>query len=38
MAFAIFLFDGDAEDMDFNKKKKFKVERIGKIFKVFSLM
>ena len=26
--------DGEADDMDFNKKKKFKVDKIGKLLKV----
>jgi cytoplasmic FMR1 interacting protein len=34
MALAILLIDGEAEDMDFNKKKKFKVDKVGKLFKV----
>lgn len=38
MTFAIFLFDGETDDMDFNKKKKFKVDRVGKILKANSVV
>lgn len=34
IALAIFLLDGEGDEMDFNKKKKIKVEKIIKLFKV----
>jgi cytoplasmic FMR1 interacting protein len=37
-AYAIFLIDGDGEEKDFVKKKKFKVDRIGKLFRANSIV
>ena len=34
MAIAISLFDGRSEDNDSNKKKRFKIDKVGKIFQV----
>ncbi|KAJ1343340.1 hypothetical protein BSLG_002366 [Batrachochytrium salamandrivorans] len=33
MAFAVTLLDGESDDRDFTKRKRLKVERLGKIFK-----
>jgi cytoplasmic FMR1 interacting protein len=33
MAFAIWLIDGEGDEMDFVKKKKFKVDRVAKLFR-----
>lgn len=38
ICFAICLIDGEGEDMDYVKKKKFKVDRIGKILKANSVV
>ncbi|KAJ3276472.1 Cytoplasmic FMR1-interacting protein 2 [Terramyces sp. JEL0728] len=37
-AFAIFLIDGDGDDMDFIKKKKFKVDRLVKLFRTTAIV
>jgi hypothetical protein len=34
IAVAIYLIDGDTEEQDFTRKKRIKIDRIYKIFKV----
>ncbi|OAJ36290.1 hypothetical protein BDEG_20482 [Batrachochytrium dendrobatidis JEL423] len=33
MAFAVSLLDGDTDDRDFTKRKRFKIDKLGKLFK-----